>query len=290
MPLLEFLASNALALILCTLLIGLLIGSFLNVVVYRLPKMLLRDWQTQAREILKLPAANDGQTLNLILPNSSCPHCAHEIKPWENIPIFSWLFLRGKCSACKAPISKRYPLVELTCGLLSAYVAWHFGFTWQTGAMLVLTWGLLAMSLIDADHQLLPDALVLPLLWLGLIINQFSLFASPADALWGAIAGYLSLWSVYWLFKLVTGKEGMGYGDFKLLAMLGAWGGWQILPLTILLSSLVGAVLGVIMLRLRNAETSTPIPFGPYLAIAGWIALLWGEQITASYLQIAGFK
>ena len=285
-----FLEQNTLSLIFCSVLLGLLVGSFLNVVVYRLPKMLLRDWQTQAREILKLPATNDDQTFNLILPNSSCPHCAHEIKPWENIPIFSWLFLRGKCSACKAPISKRYPLVELTCGLLSAYVAWHFGFTWQTGAMLVLTWGLLAMSLIDADHQLLPDALVLPLLWLGLIINQFSLFASPADALWGAIAGYLSLWSVYWLFKLVTGKEGMGYGDFKLLAMLGAWGGWQILPLTILLSSLVGAVLGVIMLRLRNAETSTPIPFGPYLAIAGWIALLWGEQITASYLQIAGFK
>ena len=290
MPLLEFLASHALAFVLCTLLVGLLIGSFLNVVVYRLPKMLLRDWQAQAREILELPAEADKQTFNLILPNSSCPHCAHEIKPWENIPIFSWLFLRGKCSACKAPISTRYPLVELTCGLLSAYVAWHFGFTWQTGSMLLLTWGLLAMSLIDADHQLLPDALVLPLLWLGLIVNQFGLFASPADALWGAIAGYLSLWSVYWLFKLVTGKEGMGYGDFKLLAMLGAWGGWQILPLTILLSSLVGAVLGVIMLRLRNAETSTPIPFGPYLAIAGWIALLWGEQITASYLQIAGFK
>lgn len=290
MPLLDFLASHVLAFVLCTLLAGLLIGSFLNVVVYRLPKMLLRDWQAQAREILNLPAEADKQTFNLILPNSSCPHCAHEIKPWENIPIFSWLFLRGKCSSCKAPISTRYPLVELTCGLLSAYVAWHFGFTWQTGSMLLLTWGLLAMSLIDADHQLLPDALVLPLLWLGLIVNQFGLFAGPADALWGAIAGYLSLWSVYWLFKLVTGKEGMGYGDFKLLAMLGAWGGWQILPLTILLSSLVGAVLGVIMLRLRNAETSTPIPFGPYLAIAGWIALLWGEQITASYLQIAGFK
>ena len=290
MYLLDFLASHVLAFVICILLIGLLIGSFLNVVVYRLPKMLLRDWQAQAREILSLPAENDGQTFNLILPNSSCPHCAHEIKPWENIPIFSWLFLRGKCSACKSPISTRYPLVELTCGLLSAYVAWHFGFTWQAGSMLLLTWGLLTMSLIDADHQLLPDALVLPLLWLGLIVNQFDLFASPADALWGAIAGYLSLWSVYWLFKLVTGKEGMGYGDFKLLAMPGAWGGWQILPLTILLSSLVGAVLGVIMLRLRNAETSTPIPFGPYLAIAGWIALLWGEQITASYLQIAGFK
>lgn len=290
MTLMSFLASHMLALILSALLLGLLIGSFLNVVVYRLPKMLMRDWQAQAREILSLPAETDKPTFNLILPNSSCPHCGHEIKPWENIPIFSWLFLRGKCSACKAPISTRYPLVELTCGLLSAYVAWHFGFTWQAGSMLLLTWGLLAMSLIDADHQLLPDALVLPLLWIGLMVNQFGLFASPANALWGAIAGYLSLWSVYWLFKLVTGKEGMGYGDFKLLAMLGAWGGWQILPLTILLSSLVGAVLGVIMLRLRNAETSTPIPFGPYLAIAGWIALLWGEQITASYLQIAGFK
>ncbi|MFZ3183423.1 MAG: A24 family peptidase [Pseudomonas sp.] len=290
MPLLDFLASQPLALALCTLLLGLLIGSFLNVLIYRLPKMLQRDWQAQAREILNLVAEARSETFNLILPNSSCPHCGHEIKPWENIPIISYLFLRGKCSACKAPISLRYPLIELSCGLLSAYVAWHFGFTWQAGAMLVLTWGLLAMSLIDVDHQLLPDALVLPLLWLGLIVNQFGLFTTPADALWGAIAGYLSLWSVYWLFKLVTGKEGMGYGDFKLLAMLGAWGGWQILPLTILLSSLVGAVLGLIMLKLRNAETSTPIPFGPYLAIAGWIALLWGDQITGTYLQIAGFK
>ncbi|OYT95619.1 MAG: prepilin peptidase, partial [Pseudomonas sp. PGPPP3] len=262
MSLIYFLELNTSTLILCTLMLGLLVGSFLNVVVYRLPKMLQRDWQIQAQEILSLPAESEDKTFNLILPNSSCPHCAHEIKPWENIPIFSWLLLRGKCSACKARISTRYPLVELTCGLLSAYVAWHFGFTWQAGSMLLLTWGLLAMSLIDADHQLLPDALVLPLLWIGLIVNQFGLFASPADALWGAIAGYLSLWSVYWLFKLVTGKEGMGHGDFKLLAMLGAWGGWQILPLTILLSSLVGAVLGVIMLRLRNAETSTPIPFG----------------------------
>ena len=164
MTLMSFLASHVLALVLSALLLGLLIGSFLNVVVYRLPKMLLRDWQAQAREILNLPAEADKQTFNLILPNSSCPHCAHEIKPWENIPIFSWLFLRGKCSSCKAPISTRYPLVELACGLLSAYVAWHFGFTWQTGSMLLLTWGLLAMSLIDADHQLLPDALVLPLL------------------------------------------------------------------------------------------------------------------------------
>ncbi|WP_425916837.1 prepilin peptidase [Pseudomonas sp. GWSMS-1] len=289
MSVINFLASHVLAFVLCALLIGLLVGSFLNVVIYRLPKMMQRDWREQAREILELPAETQTATFNLVLPNSSCPHCAHEIKPWENIPVISYLFLRGKCSSCKASISLRYPLVELTCGVLAAYIAWHFGFTWQAGGMLLLTWGLLAMSLIDADHQLLPDSLVLPLLWLGLIANSFGLFTRLEDALWGAIAGYLSLWSVYWLFKLVTGKEGMGYGDFKLLAMLGAWGGWQVLPLTILLSSLVGAVLGLIMLRLRNAETSTPIPFGPYLAIAGWIALLWGEQITASYLQIAGF-
>jgi leader peptidase (prepilin peptidase) / N-methyltransferase len=284
-----FLASHMLAVVLGTFLIGLLVGSFLNVLIYRLPTMMQRDWREQASEILGLPTEPRPATFNLVLPNSSCPHCSHEIKPWENIPVISYLFLRGKCSSCKAPISMRYPLVELACGLLSAFIAWHFGFTWQAGAMLLLTWGLLAMSLIDVDHQLLPDSLVLPLLWLGLIANSFGLFTSLEDALWGAIAGYLSLWSVYWLFKLVTGKEGMGYGDFKLLAMLGAWGGWQVLPLTILLSSLVGAVLGLIMLRLRNAETSTPIPFGPYLAIAGWIALLWGEQITSSYLQIAGF-
>ena len=278
-----------LAFILCALLIGLLIGSFLNVLIYRLPKMMQRDWREQACEILELPAEPQTATFNLVLPNSTCPHCAHEIKTWENIPVISYLFLRGKCSNCKTPISLRYPLVELACGLLSAFIAWHFGFTWQAGGMLLLTWGLLAMSMIDVDHQLLPDSLVLPLLWLGLIANSFGLFTNLENALWGAISGYLSLWSVYWLFKLVTGKEGMGYGDFKLLAMLGAWGGWQVLPLTILLSSLVGAVLGLIMLRLRNAETSTPIPFGPYLAIAGWIALLWGEQITSSYLQIAGF-
>jgi leader peptidase (prepilin peptidase) / N-methyltransferase len=287
---LEFLAGNLPAFALSCLLLGLLIGSFLNVVVYRLPLMLERDWKAQAREILDLANEPAQATFNLILPNSQCPNCGHEIRPWENIPVLSYLALRGKCSNCKTAISVRYPLVELACGLLSAYVAWHFGFTWQTAGMLLLTWGLLAMSLIDADHQLLPDALVLPLLWLGLIANYFGLFVSLGDALWGAVAGYLSLWSVYWLFKLVTGKEGMGYGDFKLLAMLGAWGGWQVLPLTILLSSLVGAVLGVIMLRLRNAETSTPIPFGPYLAIAGWIALLWGEQITGTYLQFAEFR
>lgn len=286
----DMLAGNLPAFVFSCLVLGLLIGSFLNVVIYRLPKMMQRDWREQAREILELPTEPRGETFNLVLPNSKCPHCNHEIKPWENIPVISYLFLRGKCSNCKTSISKRYPLMELSCGLLSAYVAWHFGFGWQAGGMLLLTWGLLAMSLIDADHQLLPDVLVLPLLWLGLIANYFGLYTSLEDAVWGAIAGYLSLWSVYWLFKLVTGKEGMGFGDFKLLAMLGAWGGWQVLPLTILLSSLVGAVLGLLMLRLRNAETSTPIPFGPYLAVAGWIALLWGDQITGSYLQFAGLR
>ncbi|MBA1236097.1 prepilin peptidase [Stutzerimonas nitrititolerans] len=283
----QVLASNPLAFILCVLVLGLLVGSFLNVVIHRLPIMMQRDWQSQAREFLELPAEPVGAVFNLFLPHSRCPHCDHQIRAWENIPLISWLALRGKCWACEAPISKRYPLVELACGLLSGYVAWHFGFSWQVGAMLLLTWGLLAMSMIDVDHQLLPDSLVLPLLWLGLIVNSFGLFASLEDALWGAVAGYLALWSVYWLFKLVTGKEGMGYGDFKLLAMLGAWGGWQVLPLTILLSSVVGAVLGTVMLRMQKAESGTPIPFGPYLAIAGWVALLWGDQITASYLQFA---
>ncbi|TKD38826.1 prepilin peptidase [Azotobacter chroococcum] len=269
-------------------LLGLVVGSFLNVVIHRLPKMMLRDWQAQAREVLELPGEVPGEPFNLLLPHSHCPHCGYQIRPWENIPLLGWLALRGRCSACKARIGARYPLVELACGLLSAHVAWHYGFGWQAGAMLLLGWGLLAMSLIDYDHQLLPDSLVLPLLWLGLILNNFGLFVSLEDALWGAVAGYLSLWSVYWLFKLLTGKEGMGYGDFKLLAMLGAWGGWQILPLTILLSSLVGAVLGILILRLRKAESGTPIPFGPFLALAGWIALLWGEQITGSYLQFAG--
>ncbi|EIK95169.1 type IV pilus prepilin peptidase PilD [Pseudomonas sp. M47T1] len=289
MPLSEYLATSPVAFTLCALILGLVVGSFLNVIIHRLPKMMERDWIAQARDILGLPAEPEGPRYNLMLPASACPHCEHKIRAWENIPVVSWLALKGQCSHCKAPISKRYPLVELASGLLSAFVAWHFGFGWAAGAMMLLAWGLLAMSIIDADHQLLPDTLVLPLLWLGLIVNAFGLFATLPDALWGAVAGYLALWLVFWLFKLVTGKEGMGHGDFKLLAMLGAWGGWQVLPLTILLSSLVGAILGVILLRLRNAAHSTPIPFGPYLAIAGWIALLWGGQITASYMQFAGF-
>ncbi|WP_278386691.1 prepilin peptidase [Stutzerimonas kunmingensis] len=289
MMLMDYLASHVLAFVLSAALLGLLVGSFLNVLIYRLPIMMQREWRAQALEYLECPPEQISERFNLLLPSSRCPHCDHQIRSWENIPLVSWLALRGKCSSCRAPISSRYPLVELACGLLSGYVAWHFGFTWQAGAMLVLTWGLVAMSMIDIDHQLLPDSLVLPLLWLGLILNSFGLFVSLESALWGAVAGYLSLWSVYWLFKLVTGKEGMGYGDFKLLAMLGAWGGWQVLPLTILLSSVVGAVLGTILLRVQRAESSTPIPFGPYLAIAGWIALLWGDRITESYLQFARF-
>jgi leader peptidase (prepilin peptidase)/N-methyltransferase len=290
MPLNEILMVYPLAFVVIAAVLGLLVGSFLNVVIWRLPKMLEREWRLQAHDILGLPDATPLPIYNLLLPHSQCPHCSHRIRAWENIPLLSYAFLRGRCSSCKTPISKRYPLTELTCGLLSAFIAWHFGFGWPASMALVLTWGLLAMSLIDVEHQLLPDVLVLPLLWLGLIVNSFELFVPLHEALWGAVAGYMALWSVFWLFKLVTGKDGMGHGDFKLLAMLGAWGGWQILPLTILLSSLVGAVIGVILLRVRDAKTSTPIPFGPYLAIAGWIALLWGGQITDFYWQFVGLK
>lgn len=289
MDILNFWTNNLAVFAVCVGFVGLLIGSFLNVVIYRLPKMLMRDWRMQAREVLDLPEQADAEPFNLILPNSTCPHCGHEIKPWENIPLVSWLLLRGKCSGCKKAISIRYPLVELACGLFSAVIAWQFGVSWEALAMLVLTWGLLSMSLIDADHQILPDVIVLPLLWLGLILNSFGFFTSLSDALWGAVIGYMSLWSIFWLFKLITGKEGMGYGDFKLLALIGAWGGWQVLPLTILLSSVLGAVIGIIILRLQRNGYNKPIPFGPYLAAAGWLALIWGEQITSRYLHIAGF-
>ncbi len=289
MSLIELLQDSTAFLLIVAGVLGLLVGSFLNVVVYRLPVIMQRDWQLQAREVLELPQEEPQAAFNLLWPPSRCPHCSAPIRAWQNIPVLSWLLLRGRCASCKGGVSMRYPLVELAAGLLSVLVAWQFGFTWQCLAMLVLTWGLLALSLIDADHQLLPDVLVLPLLWLGLLLNSMEWFVPLTDALYGAMAGYLSLWSVFWLFKLVTGKEGMGYGDFKLLAMLGAWGGWQILPLTILLSSVVGAVLGVIILRLQRQGMAQPLPFGPYLAIAGWVALIWGEQITRSYLQFAGF-
>ncbi|WP_288374240.1 A24 family peptidase [uncultured Pseudomonas sp.] len=268
--------------------LGLLVGSFLNVLVHRLPVMLERQWQNEAREVLGMPV-QAHERFDLCLPASHCPSCGHRIRAWENIPVVSYLALRGRCSACKGRISPRYPLVELACAGLSLVVAWHFGVSVQALLALVLTWCLLALSLIDAEHQLLPDVLVLPTLWLGLVVNAFGLFVPLADALWGAVVGYLSLWSVYWLFRLVTGKEGLGYGDFKLLALLGAWGGWQVLPLTLLLSSVVGAVIGLCLLRLRKASLGTTMPFGPYLAIAGWIAWLWGDEIYASYMQLLGY-
>jgi leader peptidase (prepilin peptidase)/N-methyltransferase len=285
-----YLASTPLAFILLAGLLGLIIGSFLNVVILRVPRMLEIEWQQQAREILEPGREHEPPaTYNLILPHSHCPKCKTEIKPWQNIPVISYLLLRGRCGNCKEPISLRYPAIELLAAALSMLVAWQMGFGLATAGMLVLTWALVCLSMIDADTQLLPDIIVLPLLWLGLILNSFGVYTDLNTALWGAVAGYLSLWSVYWLFKLVTGKEGMGYGDFKLLAMLGAWGGWQVLPLTILLSSLVGAILGLIILKARGANNSTPLPFGPYLAIAGWIALIWGETITDHYLRFAGF-
>ena len=290
MNLLDYLASHVLAFVFVAVLLGLVVGSFLNVVIHRLPKMMERDWLQQAREMLHPDQPQPEQPIyNLVLPHSHCPHCQAEIKPWQNLPLISYALLRGRCGACRERISVRYPLVELLTAVLSGVVAWQFGFGWAAGAMLLLTWALIALSLIDADTQLLPDSIVLPMLWLGLIINSTGLFTDMHSALWGAVFGYLSLWSVYWLFKLVTGKEGMGYGDFKLLAMLGAWGGWQVLPLTILLSSLVGAVLGIIILKSRGDSNATPLPFGPYLAIAGWIAIIWGEWITGTYLRFAGF-
>lgn len=278
----------------CTLVLGLLVGSFLNVVIYRLPKMIERDWQEQCRDFLKndgniaSPPSNDPnqEPFNLMAPGSRCPHCGHKIKPWENIPIVSYLFLRGKCSSCKAGISIRYPAIELVTGLLSVAVIYYVGINWNGLAALVFTWSLIALTMIDFDTYLLPDDITLPLLWLGLIVNSFGGFTDLPSALWGAIAGYLVLWSVYKLFKLITGKEGMGYGDFKLLAALGAWMGWQMLPQIILLSSLVGAVIGISMIVIRGRDKNIPIPFGPYLAIAGWIAFVWGDVINQSYLKL----
>ncbi len=266
-----------------TLILGLLVGSFLNVVIHRLPKMLEQDWKEQCAVLLEQepPAENK---ISLSRPNSRCPSCGHAIKPWENIPVISYLFLRGKCSACKTPISIRYPIVEMVTGLLSLAIALHFGANWAGVLALLLTWCLISLTLIDADTQLLPDNITLPLLWLGLIANYFGLFTSPGASLWGAVFGYLSLWSVYWLFKLLTGKEGMGHGDFKLLAALGAWLGWQMLPVIILLSSVVGAVIGITMIAVRGKDKNIPIPFGPYLAIAGWIALIYGNDIVMWWL------
>jgi len=265
--------------------LGLMVGSFLNVVIHRLPKMMEREWQAQCAELSGKPP----ETLppyNLSVPRSACPHCGHQISALENIPVLSYLVLRGKCKGCRAPILPRYPIVEAVSGVLSAYAAWHFGFSAAGIGALLLIWALLALTFIDFDTQLLPDAITLPLLWLGLLLNLFGIYAELPDAVVGAVIGYLALWSVYWLFKLVTGKEGMGYGDFKLLAALGAWLGWQMLPLVIILSSLVGAVVGIILMVVARHGRNVPIPFGPYLAGGGLIALFWGHTLTHSYLQL----
>jgi len=263
---------------------GLLVGSFLNVVIYRLPVMMERSWKQEAREILALPPEEDGEIFNLVTPRSRCPKCNHAITWYENIPVISWLVLKGKCRECHTPISKRYPVIELTSGLLAGLCAWHFGYGPWLLFMLFATWTLLAAAMIDADTTLLPDSMNYLLLWAGLLAALIGVSpVSLPDAVAGAMAGYLSLWSVYWLFKLLTGKEGMGYGDFKLLAALGAWTGWQYLPLIILLSSVVGLVF-TLLATLFGGEKRTQIPFGPYLAAAGWIALLWGDTIVSSYL------
>jgi leader peptidase (prepilin peptidase)/N-methyltransferase len=263
--------------------LGLAIGSFLNVVIHRLPIMMERDWAAQCAE-LRGEAPPVVEALNLSSPRSRCPNCGHAISPQENIPVISWLMLRGRCSACKTPIAMRYPLVELTTAALFAFAAWHFGLTVATLGTFIFITALIALTCIDYDTQLLPDDITLPLLWLGLAFNLFGAYTDLKSAVIGAMAGYLALWSVYWLFKLVTGKEGMGYGDFKLLAALGAWLGWQMLPLTILLSSLVGAVVGIALMVFAKQGRNVPIPFGPYLAAAGMIAMIWGKPLTQAYL------
>ncbi len=273
---------------------SLLIGSFLNVVIYRLPVMMERSWRDEAKAILDAPAENlpEGR-FDLTAPRSRCSACSFQIPAHHNIPVISYLFLRGRCGSCGAKISSRYPIVEAATAIASGVVAWRFGFGFETLAAVALTWVLIAISMIDVDHQIIPDSLVLPLTWAGLGMSLFHplpdttvLFISPTESIIGAIAGYLTLWSVYHLFRLLTGKEGMGYGDFKLLGALGAWLGWQALPLIVLLSAVVGAVIGIAMIALRGHDKNIPIPFGPYLAAAGWIALLYGEQIMSAYLGL----
>ena len=289
----------------CVFLLSLLVGSFLNVVIHRLPIMLERDWQAQAQEMLSgsAPVRPDqadaafapAERYNLVVPRSRCPKCGADIKAHQNIPVVSYLWLRGRCANCSAPISVRYPIVEFVTAVLSAAVALRFGWGWQTLAALLLTWSLVALTVIDFDHTLLPDVITLPLLWLGLLLSlawhpglQSPAPVDPHSAILGAVAGYGVLWSVYWAFKLVTGKEGMGYGDFKLFGALGAWMGWQMLPLVLLLSAFTGAVVGIALIVVRGRDRNIPIPFGPYLAAAGWIALMWGPQLVGGYLAFSG--
>ena len=268
--------------------IGAFIGSFLNVVIHRIPVMLERQWKSECRELLE-PDIDTAELskYNLSVPRSHCPDCNHQVKAIENIPIISYIFLKGKCSGCGIKISPQYPFVELLTAIFTIIIVWKFGFSLQALGGVIFTWFLIALSGIDIKTQLLPDNLTLPFLWLGIIFNLFSTYTDLTSSVLGAIFGYLALWLVFHLFKLVTGKEGMGYGDFKLLAALGAWLGWQSLPLIILLSSAVGAVFGIFMIVTKLQERSQPIPFGPYLAMAGWIAMLYGEQLTSLYLDKA---
>jgi leader peptidase (prepilin peptidase)/N-methyltransferase len=271
------------------LVLGLCIGSFLNVVIHRLPRMMERGWREECAELAGTPVAPAPEgRYNLLVPRSACPGCGHRISSLENVPVVSWLALRGKCSACSKPIAARYPIVELLGGLIAAYAAWRYGPTLAALGAMGFGWALLALTAIDLDTQLLPDDITLPLLWAGLLVNLAGTFTPLRSALIGAVAGYLSLWLVYWGFKLATGKEGMGYGDFKLLAAIGAWLGWQKLPMVILLSSVVGAAVGIALIVFARHGREKPIPFGPYLAIAGFVALFWGDEISRRWLPILG--
>ena len=287
---LDALNQHSWLLYLCLLSLGLVVGSFLNVVIHRLPIMMESRWRKDCCELLEVEQEKQEQPLSLAFPNSHCPKCKANIRAWQNIPVLSYLLLGGRCAKCGARISLRFPLVELLTCLLTLSLAWFFPASLALLGAMLLTWALIALTMIDIDHQLLPDDITLPLLWLGLLLNLFGTFASLGDAVIGAMAGYIALWSVYWLFKLLTGKEGMGYGDFKLLAALGAWFGWQVLPLIILLSSLVGAIVGVGLMVARNQGKDIPIPFGPYLAAAGWIAMIWGDSMTSAYLNSTGLN
>ena len=288
MPLTQLFVQYPFAFVAIAGILGLLVGSFLNVVIHRLPIMLQRDWKAQCQELLETPAAvGETEPYNLVVPRSRCPHCAHAISAWENIPILSYAWLRGRCAACRVRISPRYPIVELISGIAAAGVAWHFGLSPQAFAALFLVWVLIALTVIDLDHQLLPDNLTLPLLWSGLLVNSFGVFVDLPSAVFGAVAGYLSLWLIFHAFKLATGKEGMGYGDFKLFAAAGAWLGWQVLPLIILLASFVGAAIGIAVIVFRGRDRRLPIPFGPFLCGGMVIALFWGDALVRLYLQFA---
>ena len=267
-------------------LLSLAIGSFLNVVIYRLPVMLENNWKSECRELLDQKTDEEEQKLSLSFPASRCPACGHKISFLENIPLISWLILKGRCSSCQTKISARYPAIELLTAILSIIVTTIIGYDAALLPALVFTWFLIALSFIDIDHQLLPDNMTLPLLWIGLFFNLFGIFVPISDAVIGAIAGYLSLWSVFHIFRIITGKDGMGYGDFKLLAVFGAWMGWEILPLILLLASLSGAIISITLMAFKKLNAGNTIPFGPYLAIAAWITLLWGDSILQSYFQL----